>query len=117
LSVPRRDPSYGVYFFHWFIFCAYDAASGRWLVIRFTYWLSKRIGLTPYLAMDLLKMGTTLAVAVVSWRLVERPLLLLKDRFGYRAREAEAAPAIVGGYGRSPERRPHESAPMAGSIH
>jgi hypothetical protein len=51
------------------------------------------------------------------WRLVERPLLRLKDRFGYRVREAEAAPAIVGGYGPSPERRPHESAPIAGSIH
>ncbi len=63
--------SYGIYLYHPF-------------VLIFAPMVQKAIGLkvAPWI-MDVAKVGACVGLAEISWRLVERPLLGLKDRFPY----------------------------------
>ena len=60
--------SYGIYLYHYVVFWIIDG--GRFLYDQ--TWPVRS-----------LKLGATFAVAVVSWHLIERPILRLKDRFHY----------------------------------
>jgi len=60
--------SYGLYLYHFPIYGLLDILGVRW----------------PGVPTWPLKVGATLAAAIVSWHLVERPILRLKDRFDYR---------------------------------
>jgi peptidoglycan/LPS O-acetylase OafA/YrhL len=63
--------SYGLYLYHHIVFFLWD----DWAVahgIRGAPWLGA------------LKLASTFALAALSWRFVERPVLALKDRFHYR---------------------------------
>lgn len=64
--------SYGLYLYHHIIFTLWDDVAIRW-------------GLQSHLGCDLAKATVSLAVAALSWRFVERPILSLKDRFRYQA--------------------------------
>ncbi len=73
--------SYGIYLYHPF-------------VLIFVPILQKAVGLkvAPWM-MDAAKVLGCVGLAEVSWRLVERPLLRLKDRFPYvRAARGPSAP-------------------------
>lgn len=72
--------SYGIYMYHSPIYWAID---GFGVVDTWIY--------EQPLSTKLLKLGAALAAAVVSWHLIERPVLGLKDRFGYAAARAEPA--------------------------
>ncbi len=71
--------SYGIYLYHPF-------------VLIFVPLIQKGSGikLAPWM-MDAAKVGGCLGLAEVSWRLVERPLLGLKDRFPYGRGGSSAA--------------------------
>jgi peptidoglycan/LPS O-acetylase OafA/YrhL len=77
---PLRDLgmiSYGVYLYH-----------GP--VLHLVEWILPR-SMPGYRALEgALTLGLTLAVAAVSWRVIERPVLALKDRFDYRPVRAPA---------------------------
>jgi peptidoglycan/LPS O-acetylase OafA/YrhL len=64
--------SYGIYLYHHFIFEIFK------LYERYYGWRSS-------LSLDFGKLGLSLAVAALSWKYVERPVLSLKSRFGYRS--------------------------------
>jgi peptidoglycan/LPS O-acetylase OafA/YrhL len=74
-----RDPrlvylgsiSYGIYLYHHFIF------------ELFAYY-TRFYGWKDHVAVDVGKLTLSIAVAALSWRFVERPILSFKDRFGYR---------------------------------
>ncbi len=72
--------SYGIYLYHYPIYWAFDRC-------RFQYEESP--------GRAALKIGTTLAVAIASWFLIERPFLRLKDRFDYGARPAPTAAGLA----------------------
>lgn len=63
--------SYGLYLYHWPIYSYLD------MIVKFElkqgdpWWL------------DLMKVAASLTVAVLSWKLIEKPILTLKDRFSY----------------------------------
>jgi peptidoglycan/LPS O-acetylase OafA/YrhL len=63
--------SYGIYMYHYPVYWLLDG--GRFRTDRAIGW-------------DVLKVTLTLALAVASWHLVERPILGLKERFRYGAR-------------------------------
>jgi peptidoglycan/LPS O-acetylase OafA/YrhL len=63
--------SYGIYLYHPIVFVAITL-------------LGKELGLGAPWWLDVVKFGTGLAVAALSWELFERPVLALKDRFPYR---------------------------------
>jgi peptidoglycan/LPS O-acetylase OafA/YrhL len=71
---PLRDLgtiSYGVYLYHCIVLQSVHAVLPR--------------AMPSYRAVEgLLTLGCTLAVATLSWRLIERPVLKLKSRFDYR---------------------------------
>jgi peptidoglycan/LPS O-acetylase OafA/YrhL len=67
--------SYGLYIYHYPIFCWFWSLSTR----------------VPGMRNGPLLL-TTFAVAVASWYLIERPILRLKDRFGYSRTHAEDRP-------------------------
>ena len=73
--------SYGIYLYHHFIFevFAYYA--------RFYGW-------NDSVVVDVGKVALSIALAALSWRFVEQPVLGLKDRFGYR--EATSAVPKIG---------------------
>ena len=48
-----------------------------------------RMGIVNHLGIDVAKAVVSVAIAALSWRFVEQPLLSLKDRFGY---QRDAAP-------------------------
>jgi peptidoglycan/LPS O-acetylase OafA/YrhL len=51
--------------------------------------LSNFIGISPGPALWTIECALTLGVAALSWHLIERPILRLKDRISYRGDEAE----------------------------
>lgn len=69
--------SYGIYLYH-YIILYFLILSGVWSS------LGIRNG-------GLATLAASLGVAALSWRFVERPLLALKDRFGYESRPAPVA--------------------------
>jgi peptidoglycan/LPS O-acetylase OafA/YrhL len=77
--------SYGLYLYHPLIFTACDRAAAA-------------AGVPAWVSLGPVKLAMTAAVAAVSWRCVERPILGWKDRFAYRAPVVpEATPARAGG--------------------
>ncbi|HEX8201923.1 MAG TPA: acyltransferase [Isosphaeraceae bacterium] len=85
-AIGRR--SYGLYLYHTPVF----------LLVRMAH---DRLGLHAPMLRDLTKLAALWAVAGLSWRYVERPLLALKDRMAYGP---PRAPAGAGAEG--PGRRP-----------
>lgn len=73
--------SYGIYMYHYPVYWFLDGG-------RFRY--DRPIGWA------ILKIAVTLALAVASWHLVERPILALKDRFRYGARPGAPEPPGAG---------------------
>jgi peptidoglycan/LPS O-acetylase OafA/YrhL len=63
--------SYGLYLYHPLVYTLADRGAGR-------------LGLGPSLALDALKLAACVAVASLSWRFIEKPILALKDVFVYR---------------------------------
>jgi peptidoglycan/LPS O-acetylase OafA/YrhL len=68
--------SYGLYLYHHIVFMLWD-----------DYFV--RTGIQNHLGFDLAKAALSFAIAALSWRFVERPILSLKDRFRYRERVAD----------------------------
>jgi peptidoglycan/LPS O-acetylase OafA/YrhL len=65
--------SYGIYLYHYFLFdIVQDYAD--------------YFGVTNRVAIDSIKLSASFAIALASWRLIEQPLLSLKDRFAYPSR-------------------------------
>jgi peptidoglycan/LPS O-acetylase OafA/YrhL len=64
--------SYGIYLYHHLIFQIFT------LYERYYGWDSG-------LPLDLVKLGSSIALAALSWRFIEEPILSLKSRFGLRA--------------------------------
>jgi peptidoglycan/LPS O-acetylase OafA/YrhL len=71
--------SYGIYLYHYLLF---DVVQDY----------ADRFGVTNRIPIDALKVGLSFAIAAASWRLFERPLLSLKDRFGYKGKKAIPGP-------------------------
>ncbi len=69
--------SYGLYLYHLLIF--------EWVDALFKF----RMGYADSWRLDALKVGTSVAVAALSWHWIEQPILKLKDRFRYQR------PAVV----------------------
>jgi len=65
--------SYGIYLYHY-------------ILLDLVQDFADRYGISNRFLIDGLKVSLSFAVAAASWRCVERPLLGLKDRFGYRER-------------------------------
>ena len=61
----------GIYIYHYMVYWAYDG-------------FGPAFNNNQPLRIKALKVATTLALAVLSWHLIERPILGLKDRFAYR---------------------------------
>jgi peptidoglycan/LPS O-acetylase OafA/YrhL len=74
--------SYGIYLYHHFIFEI------------FAYY-ARYYGWNNSLVVDFGKVALSIALAALSWRFVEQPILALKDRFGYR--EASRGVLEIGG--------------------
>jgi len=72
--------SYGLYLYHHIVFMLWDDYAAR-------------MGIVNHLGIDVAKTAVSVAIAALSWRFVEQPLLSLKDRFGY---QRDAAPAGFG---------------------
>ena len=62
--------SYGIYMYHYMIYWALDGAGSRF------------DDKAPW-PLDVLKIAATIALAALSWHLIERPILGWKDRFRY----------------------------------
>ena len=69
--------SYGLNLYHHIMFILWDDYASR-------------TGIVNHLGIDVAKIAVSVAVAAISWRFVEQPLMSLKDRFGY---QRAAAPA------------------------
>ena len=63
--------SYGIYLYHHIIFKTWDT-------------LATHYGCTESLLIDSLKVIVSITLAIVSWHLVERPFLTLKEWFRYQ---------------------------------
>ncbi len=63
--------SYGIYLYHQLVSYLLDDFGGR-------------IGISGPVPLAVAKLGASFALAALSWRYLERPILALKDRFGYR---------------------------------
>jgi peptidoglycan/LPS O-acetylase OafA/YrhL len=63
--------SYGLYLYHHIIFMLWDD-------------YVEKLGIEPYLVLDVVKVALSFAVATLSWKFIEQPLLSLKGRFRYR---------------------------------
>ena len=74
--------SYGIYMYHPPVYFLLDGQ-------RFNY--------DQTLSMNLLKVGSTVVLAVLSWYLIEQPILSWKDRFAYEKKpigEGEVASEV-----------------------
>ena len=99
--------SYGLYLYHHIVFILWDDYAAK-------HHLASHIGY------DLLKLAASIAIAGLSYRYIERPILSLKDRFRYQGSEpgagkSSARPIGAGGrwsLGFSPT-APREIAPLA----
>jgi peptidoglycan/LPS O-acetylase OafA/YrhL len=76
--------SYGLYLYHWIVYVI-----ARQLMEYYGFQHSTKF--------DLLRFVVSFAVAALSWRYIERPILSLKDRFRYGAAPArpQPQPALV----------------------
>ena len=63
--------SYGIYLYHHIVFKLWENFAVHY-------------GWPENLVMDLIKLGVSLTLAILSWHLVERPILALKDWFRYQ---------------------------------
>jgi peptidoglycan/LPS O-acetylase OafA/YrhL len=75
--------SYGIYLYHPF-------------VLIFVPILHKAMGIKGSIWIDIGKVGLCVILAEISWRLIERPLLRLKDRFPYTPSQSEAVGSFRG---------------------
>jgi peptidoglycan/LPS O-acetylase OafA/YrhL len=80
--------SYGLYVYHWIIYLIFDRAIPD---SSHTLWAT------------VLKVALSFLIAVLSWRFLERPILSLKDRFGYRHADGDR-PSTAGSVGPAPTR-------------
>ena len=80
--------SYGLYLYHPFVFGAVGAAQYR-------------LGIHGHFVTEVVKLVVTFAVAGLSWRFVERPLLAFKDRFPYDLEKRSNVPVPHFGKSRS----------------
>jgi peptidoglycan/LPS O-acetylase OafA/YrhL len=71
LLVALGQISYGLYLYHWIIYEGLDTVFKFGMHLGDPWWL------------DLLKVMTSVAVAIASWRWIEKPILRFKDRFSY----------------------------------
>jgi peptidoglycan/LPS O-acetylase OafA/YrhL len=78
--------SYGIYLYHAFAFLAIDALVQT--VQHDVPWWDSPIGVVEQLGLGAAKIGLTFAIAAISWRFIEVPLVSLKDRFTKRGRLA-----------------------------
>ena len=85
--------SYGLYLYHHIVFMLWDDYAAR-------------MGIVNHLGIDVAKIAVSVAIAAISWRFVEQPLMSLKDRFGY---QRDAAPA---GFGEGREQGPRVTDPV-----
>jgi peptidoglycan/LPS O-acetylase OafA/YrhL len=97
--------SYGIYMYHYMTYWALDGFGA---------------GFNDKQSWDIniLKVAATLVLSMLSWELIERPILSLKDKFRYRPRVAhrpEAPPTPVSAFGSSPI-GPAEPAPASPSA-
>lgn len=87
--------SYGLYLYHHIIFMLWD-----------DYFV--RTGIQNHLGFDLAKATLSFAIAALSWRFVERPILSLKDRFRYRESAADRNSSDTRWHGKEKEKSlPH----------
>ena len=70
--------SYGLYLYHMIL-----------LRIKMDYAARRGMGQTP--GLDLVALAVSVGLAVVSWHLLERPILRLKERFAYRSGPGKGA--------------------------
>jgi peptidoglycan/LPS O-acetylase OafA/YrhL len=70
--------SYGIYLYHYIVFHLLD-----------------RLGWVKGAGADMLKLGLSIGLAMLSWRFIERPILGLKERFDYTT-QAERAQSSGG---------------------
>ena len=71
---------------------------GLYLYHPLAYGLIESLGLAwPSWVLDSLKLASAFAIAALSWRWIESPILSLKDRFTYRADGAEPRAVASGG--------------------
>ena len=79
--------SYGIYLYHHILFKLWDNFAVRY-------------GWPENLVVDLFKLGASIVLAMLSWHLVERPILALKARFRYQpsaqCRPVEIASEVTG---------------------
>jgi peptidoglycan/LPS O-acetylase OafA/YrhL len=73
--------SYGLYLYHPLVFAALPGLYRRWVV--------RKLGLTSTLLMDVVMIGVCFALAELSRRLLEGPVLALKERVSYRGARFE----------------------------
>jgi peptidoglycan/LPS O-acetylase OafA/YrhL len=73
--------SYGIYIYHYMVYWVYDGCG-------------RQFNNNQPWEINILKVATTLVAAMISWELIERPILSLKDRFRYRGRPSPIAPRI-----------------------
>jgi peptidoglycan/LPS O-acetylase OafA/YrhL len=78
--------SYGLYLYHPMVFAALPGVYKRFVM--------RRLGLTSTLLMDLVMLAVCFALAELSRRFLEGPILALKERLTYRT--AEVSPAYRG---------------------
>lgn len=74
--------SYGLYLYHYVVYWTIDGCDPKIAVREGQPWPTQAA-----------KLGASLALAVASWHLIERPILRLKGRFGYRDAPGEGRPA------------------------
>ncbi len=52
----------------------------------------QRFNYDQTIGMNMIKLGTTVVVAIVSWHVIEKPILRLKDRFAYHRSDKVGTP-------------------------
>jgi peptidoglycan/LPS O-acetylase OafA/YrhL len=77
--------SYGIYLYHYPVYWALDGFGQKAIMLYDQPWTVR-----------VLKVALTLAIAWVSWHVIERPFLKLKDRVPYRAKKDVPAPQTSG---------------------
>src|SRR5262249_19310964 len=94
--------SYGLYLYHPLVFAALPRPYTRFVV--------RKLGLTSPLLRDLAMLAVCFAAAELSFRLLEGPIVALKERLTFRGRAGAATHAAHGAPG-GPHPVPPASAP------